>query len=488
MECERRGSESEPCSHFCAPILVLLVRPLPRCQLSSHVRVISAPRHTRVRARLVAVRDHAAPAHASLSRDGASRRSRASIRPARRSSRGAGPSRLVVADSSSLPNRPIRPARRSSRGAGPSRLVVADASSLPNRPTSVLLRFGRPTPVGHPSLTSLAPRRARRRLRRCGPRSASVPTRAPPLGPLNLTPVPREAAATLPPLALVFDATEMHRGVASRLVSRGFPVAWHSNNPDSTRPLRGTRARTPRHAAEIAAYLPRGASRGGAVSPITPPPARDAPPCVPSRRSPPTVPSPIPVSSARANPPPLAARPSPTLRTPSTTPASTMPSATRSSSSSPSAATPRWRRRSNVSSPANAGVPPRTSTVTSSPVPCSSRRDLSPTSPRVARRVGVAARGFASSPPRWTGTPPTRARGRVTRLVRRVARLGARRRRPRDSRVGAYRGGGRRGRSRRGVARASLAPSRDVPATTTASRRFARRAPPPPPSPPNDDA
>lgn len=91
--------------------------------------------------------------------------------------------------------------------------------------------------------------------------------RAPPLGSLNLTPTPREAAATLPPLALVFDATEMHRGVASRLVSRGFPVAWHSNNPDSTHPLRGTRARTPRHAAEIAAYLPRGASRGGGGQP-----------------------------------------------------------------------------------------------------------------------------------------------------------------------------------------------------------------------------
>ena len=91
--------------------------------------------------------------------------------------------------------------------------------------------------------------------------------RAPPLGPLNLTPTPREAAATLPPLALVFDAMEIHRGVASRLVSRGFPVAWHSNNPDSTHPLRGTRARTPRHAAEIAAYLPRGASRGGGGQP-----------------------------------------------------------------------------------------------------------------------------------------------------------------------------------------------------------------------------
>ena len=97
-------------------------------------------------------------------------------------------------------------------------------------------------------------------------RRRSRPAR-PPLGPLNLTPVPREAAATLPPLALVFDATEMHRGVASRLVSRGFPVAWHSNNPDSTRPLRGTRARTPRHAAEIAAYLSRGASRGGGGQP-----------------------------------------------------------------------------------------------------------------------------------------------------------------------------------------------------------------------------
>ena len=90
---------------------------------------------------------------------------------------------------------------------------------------------------------------------------------APPLGPLNLTPTPREAAATLPPLAVVFDAQEIHRGVAARLVSRGFPVAWHSNNPDSTHPLRGTRARTPRHAAEIAAYLPRGASRGGGGQP-----------------------------------------------------------------------------------------------------------------------------------------------------------------------------------------------------------------------------
>ena len=89
---------------------------------------------------------------------------------------------------------------------------------------------------------------------------------APPLGPLNLTPTPREAAATLPPLAVVFDAREFHRGVGARLVSRGFPVAWHSNTPTAPT-LRGTRARTPRHAAEIAAYLPRGASRGGGGQP-----------------------------------------------------------------------------------------------------------------------------------------------------------------------------------------------------------------------------
>ena len=91
--------------------------------------------------------------------------------------------------------------------------------------------------------------------------------RAPPLGPLNLTPVPREAAATLPPLALVFDATEMHRGVASRLVSRGFPVAWHSNNPDSTRPLRGTRAHPSPRRRDRRLSPPRRVPRGGRSAP-----------------------------------------------------------------------------------------------------------------------------------------------------------------------------------------------------------------------------
>ena len=148
--------------------------------------------------------------------------------------------------------------------------------------------------------------------------------RAPPLGPLNLTPTPREAAATLPPLALVFDAMEIHRGVARASSPAGSPWRGTATTPTAHTPS-AARARAPRHAAEIAAYLPRGASRGGG-QPHPPPPARgraavralealaaDAPPesCCSARL-------PLP-----ASPPPLAACPSPMLRTPSTTPAST---------------------------------------------------------------------------------------------------------------------------------------------------------------------
>ena len=94
----------------------------------------------------------------------------------------------------------------------------------------------------------------------------------PEVGPLSLAPSPRDASAPLPPLALVFDDSELHRAIARRLVARGFPVAWHScgtHAEASSAPgfVRGTRARTPRHAAEIAAYLPRAKSRGGGGQP-----------------------------------------------------------------------------------------------------------------------------------------------------------------------------------------------------------------------------
>ena len=89
---------------------------------------------------------------------------------------------------------------------------------------------------------------------------------APELGPLDLR-AGRSRHATLPPLAVVFDSEPANRAMARRLVARGFPVAWFTHDEKNAiergERLRGTRARTPRHAAEVAAYLPRASSRAG---------------------------------------------------------------------------------------------------------------------------------------------------------------------------------------------------------------------------------
>jgi hypothetical protein len=90
---------------------------------------------------------------------------------------------------------------------------------------------------------------------------------APELGPLDLRALSSRLPA-LPPLAVVFDSEPANRAMARRLVSRGFPAAWFTHDAKNAvergERLRGTRARTPRHAAEVAAYLPRAPSRGGA--------------------------------------------------------------------------------------------------------------------------------------------------------------------------------------------------------------------------------
>ena len=89
---------------------------------------------------------------------------------------------------------------------------------------------------------------------------------APELGPLDLR-AGWSRHATLPPLAVVFDSEPANRAMARRLVARGFPVAWFTHDEKNAiergERLRGTRARTPRHAAEVAAYLPRASSRAG---------------------------------------------------------------------------------------------------------------------------------------------------------------------------------------------------------------------------------
>lgn len=81
--------------------------------------------------------------------------------------------------------------------------------------------------------------------------SAVTPT----LGPLQLA---CDTEMILPPLAVIFDEEPLHCSMVSRLSSSGFPLAWYSINSNGgmTSNLRGVRARTPRHAAEIAAHLP----------------------------------------------------------------------------------------------------------------------------------------------------------------------------------------------------------------------------------------
>ena len=71
----------------------------------------------------------------------------------------------------------------------------------------------------------------------------------------------------LPPIAVVFDDAPVNRAIARRLVTAGFPVAWFTRDDQNAlergERLRGTKARTPRHAAEIAAFLPRRPSKAG---------------------------------------------------------------------------------------------------------------------------------------------------------------------------------------------------------------------------------
>ena len=87
---------------------------------------------------------------------------------------------------------------------------------------------------------------------------------APEVGTLNLN---VKSPLTLPPLAVVFDDAPVNRAIARRLVNVGFPTAWFTHDEKNAvergERLRGTKARTPRHAAEVAAYLPRGASKAG---------------------------------------------------------------------------------------------------------------------------------------------------------------------------------------------------------------------------------
>ena len=87
---------------------------------------------------------------------------------------------------------------------------------------------------------------------------------APELGPLDLRALSSRLPA-LPPLAVVFDSEPANRALARRLVARGFPAAWFTHDAKNAvergERLRGTRARTPRHAAEVAAYLPARVAR-----------------------------------------------------------------------------------------------------------------------------------------------------------------------------------------------------------------------------------
>ena len=103
----------------------------------------------------------------------------------------------------------------------------------------------------------------------------AVASEGPTVGPIDLGPSAGTNESLLPPLAIVIDAEAIHRGMATRLASRGFPLAWYCSTTyanDSTGAgvvgnnkktgiggfrLPGAQARTPRHAAEIASYLPR---------------------------------------------------------------------------------------------------------------------------------------------------------------------------------------------------------------------------------------
>ena len=53
--------------------------------------------------------------------------------------------------------------------------------------------------------------------------SPPVMGEGPAMGPVNLGPSPTNES--LPPLAIVLDAEALHRGMATRLASRGFPLA-----------------------------------------------------------------------------------------------------------------------------------------------------------------------------------------------------------------------------------------------------------------------
>ena len=57
------------------------------------------------------------------------------------------------------------------------------------------------------------------------------------------------------PMAIILDGDALHRNIVVRLESLGFPVVWHSTDSHLKSSLRGTRARTPRHAVEIAYHL-----------------------------------------------------------------------------------------------------------------------------------------------------------------------------------------------------------------------------------------
>lgn len=60
------------------------------------------------------------------------------------------------------------------------------------------------------------------------------------------------------PLAVITDGETLHRAILTRLLSCGFPLAWYSTRTVGGGPPSSIRARTPRHAVEIAAYLPHG--------------------------------------------------------------------------------------------------------------------------------------------------------------------------------------------------------------------------------------
>ena len=60
------------------------------------------------------------------------------------------------------------------------------------------------------------------------------------------------------PLAVITNGETLHHAILTRLLSCGFPLAWYSTRTVGGGPPSSIRARTPRHAVEIAAYLPHG--------------------------------------------------------------------------------------------------------------------------------------------------------------------------------------------------------------------------------------